>query len=171
MPFRALEMLRAFGTFVARERFTALRPIRPCGTGFAGCRGGPLLAGGRSIVAAILEHMYERGGDVGREKTLIEQSPNQRVLALVFSGLERFPQRVVKTVGALFLHFLLGRHPLAADLALREADDVLHLVELAIRHEGDRASAAPSPAGAPDAVDVVVAVVRQVVIEDHLDIV
>ena len=87
------------------------------------------------------------------------------------SLLQRLAQRIVKAVRPLLLHFLLGGNSLAPDLALGEADDVLHLVDLAARDERDRPSAAARAAGAPDAVDVIVAVVRQVVIEDHLDVV
>ena len=133
---------------------------------------GPRRADGLDRFGVVVaEEMNQRGGDVGGDVALIEQAADEGVLTLVFALLEGLLERVVKTVGAFFLHFLLGGNSFAADFAFGEANDALHLVEFAARDEGDGAATAPGAARAADAVDVVVAIVREIVIEDDFDVI
>ena len=115
--------------------------------------------------------MDQGGGDVGRRIILRQQTVEQLVVAFVFALLQGLAQRFGEGGGAFAFDFFGRRNSLAPDAAVGEALDVFEPVNLAAGDEGDGLAALARAAGAADAMDVIFAVVRQVVIEDDLDVV
>ena len=115
--------------------------------------------------------MEHRGDDVGAVEAFFEEAFNGVVLAVEFADLEGEADLVEHEVGAGFLDFFHGRDAAALDAHVGEALDVADLEKLAAGDEGEGHAAAPRAAGAADAVDVVLDVVGEVVVEDGLDVV
>src|SRR3954462_12664345 len=120
---------------------------------------------------SALQMVNEGRGNIGRGEALFEQSLDQMVLALVFAFLQRRSQFIQKYRSASFLDLVHCRSFRALNLHLRLALDVLYLEQLPAGDERNGPATATSPPRAADPMDIVLSVVGQVVVEDHLDVI
>jgi hypothetical protein len=115
--------------------------------------------------------MEQGRGDVGAGEAFFEQAFDEVILAFEVTVFQSGAEFVEEDVGAGFLHFVLGGRFAVVHFHLGIAFDGIDLKEFATGGEGDGAATAAGAAGAADAVKVVLDVVREIVIEDDLDIV
>src|SRR3954466_7299868 len=114
--------------------------------------------------------MNERRRDIGGAESFLEKNFEQVILFAILAGLQRLAQPADQGAGAGFLPFLGGRRFAAMNACFRITLDMVDLKEFAPGDEGDGASAPTGPTGAADAMDIILHVVRQIVIENDFDI-
>ena len=88
-----------------------------------------------------------------------------------FAAGEQRAELVEENIFARLRDFVFRRDLAALDADVGEALDVADLKQLAARHQRNRLAALARAPGAPDAVDVIFHVVRQIVVEHHLHVV
>ena len=117
------------------------------------------------------QHGEERGADLGRLESLLHETVGELRLIGVAAGGEDLPDLLEEDLGAAPLDFGRGRDHAATDAGVGELLEVLDLVDVASAHEGRRHTLAPGAAGTADPVDVVLGIVRQVIVDHHLQMV
>ena len=125
-----------------------------------------------SFAAGSATNEREEGaGDVGSGVPLIEKALDLGSVGIVGTGFEEILESFENDVGALSFDFFLGGDPGVGDRLPDVALHVLEAVDVTAEDEGNRAPGPPRPSGAPDAVDVVLGVLGEVVVEDDVDVV
>src|SRR5688500_15549914 len=92
------------------------------------------------------------------------------ILPLEFAPGKNRAEFVEHNIGAGFLDFADGWGFGAVDLRAGKPLDLLNLKQFTAGGERDRPPAAAGTSGAADAMQVIFRVVRQVVVEDHLNV-
>src|ERR1043166_2195976 len=93
------------------------------------------------------------------------------ILFLELAALKCRAEFAEEHIGSRFFRFGFGWNPRAWDSHFRVALDNADLKQLAAGHKGNGASAAARASRAPDAMHVIFAVVRQVVIKNNLHVI
>jgi hypothetical protein len=109
--------------------------------------------------------------DIGGRKAFFEQAFDQVVMTLEFAILERDAEFVQKDKGARLFHFIGGGQTSALDTHVDIALNVADLKNFTAGRERNGAATTPLAPGSPDAMHVILAVVGEIVVEDHLHVV
>ena len=115
--------------------------------------------------------MDERGRDVGGIKAFLQEPFDEVILFFVFADGQRGAQLFKKQARADFVDLIHGRNLSALNPHVGVALDVADLKQLPARHERDGSTGAAGAARPPDAMDVILAVIGQVIVEHDLDVV
>ena len=101
----------------------------------------------------------------------VEKTVHKLVVLFEFPGLENTANFLKERIAAACFESFERGHVLSFNVALREAHQVLEFPDFATVGKGDRFSRAACAPGATDAVHVVLAVLRQVVVEDDFEVI
>ena len=115
--------------------------------------------------------VQDRGGDLGRRISLLQQSLYEQHLSWELSCLQRGSELVEQGVGPPALYRLRGGHLFPTNLCLGESLDRLQLVDARTRHERYRPTLSARPACTADPVDVVLGIIRQVVVDHEFEVI
>jgi len=115
--------------------------------------------------------LEDRRGDDRRRMPLANESIDERQPGPEGVAAERLPEPVDEPLRPAGLDRRRRGHPLPPDPGLEHPLDELELVGRGPRHERDRESLAAGPAGAADAVDIVLGVVGHVVVDHEAQVV
>src|SRR5687768_5968309 len=117
------------------------------------------------------EQRKERGSDVRRGMPGAQQAIDKLVVFFEPPALERLAHFIKEDARAALFHLIRSRNRFAANAPFGKAHDVLKLPDLTAFGESDRATCSSGATRASDAVDVILGVLRQIVIEDHFEVI
>ena len=126
---------------------------------------------GRGRGFAAIENVKEGGSDFGRVGPFLEQAVDVDHLRLAVARLDGLPHPLEQSVGALLADFSRGGELAPADGRVGELFQIADLVHVAPRDQGNGRPLLAGTAGAPDAVHVILRVVRQIEIHDQFEVV
>ena len=118
-----------------------------------------------------MKFVQQSRGDVGGAVTFFHQATEQLFLLLVLAFFQNGPQANQSGVGACFLDLGGGGNLTALNPHAGEALDLLKQEDFPTRDEGDGLTTPPGTTSAPDAVNIIFAVVGEIVVENNFDVI